>query len=100
KPAAIFKAFHSIDTQHSLTQLGMQLVEHGFAETDGGVSDHSGHNTPDGVAVEPDSIDERNHLFRSSWIWAADDVVFGFSKIKRTEMRSAYIANLRHIGLN
>lgn len=49
KTRANLEAFGSGDGEHGVSQLRLQLVEHRFAKTDGGVADDAGHSSSDRV---------------------------------------------------
>src|SRR5690606_1119636 len=77
KAAPVFEAFDSVDAQHGLAELRMQLVKHGLAKTGRCVADDTRYDTPDRIAIEPYLIDQGNHLLRGFRVRATHNIVFG-----------------------
>ena len=59
------------DTEHSVCQLGLELVEARLAQTNGHVADHASHRTTDAVVLVPVLLNHTGHPSSSVFIGAA-----------------------------
>ena len=73
-PEPISKRFRGRNAQHRFRQVCFELVEHGLAKSGWDAARHALDHAADGVACIPNLLDQRDHLFRSGSIRAADDI--------------------------
>lgn len=59
------------DTEHSVRQLGLELVEARLTQTNGHVADHASHRTTDAVVVVTVLLNHTSHTSRDLFIGAA-----------------------------
>jgi len=69
---AEFEGLGRGDAEHSVCELGGQLVEAGLAEADGAVADHAGDGAADAVVAVAELGDLDGHALRGFGVGAAD----------------------------
>ena len=77
----ILEALDSVDAEHGSTELGVELVEFGFAKTYGTTFDDTGNNTADGVAFRFNLGNEILHLLGFGLVGATYDVVINGGEV-------------------